>query len=411
MALIEFAIPFSSTESLPPFDKSKLKNVCFIAEPNTTALTPAVTAIEVTDAQPGRGAILIRTIGMAGDTGSVSFNFLQNNNAIAFTTTATADMGADKFAELIAADVNDNPLLQGVSTEVVGGDCYVFTDTFNLSATCTSNHVAAANVPDGIYMATNDADLVNITPQSAIISQAFDGGLNKVYICVSADNSNLETLLSDFEQTAHTIAYVSSIRPAPDLTFWRGVISLSDNTLSANTAMHLVQSYNAGAENAADGNLAYLNGMNLSSNTWRNQQYISLPNKDAAFTELGQAELNFSNRNTFAYYDDNYGTRLSGAFVGGKSLTAPYIDEQFKLDVQEKLTNLIASLQPVKNERSRLILEKQGQKILNDYIDNQYFLTGVFTLTLGSEAYTAIADVTTVEAQALWRVKIDATRV
>lgn len=154
-------------------------------------------------------------------------------------------------------------------------------------------------------------------------------------------------------------------------------------------------------------NLYYALGSLLSLDTLDNRQYIELPVSDNII-DLADADNLFNDRISLSTSDVDYGNRLSGFFVGGQPIIAPYVDKLLQLDLQAAavtVTNLykpnmtVSALAKVK--------DYLYQKVILKYINPDIIPNITLTLEANDEGWTAKGKITLSSIKALWRYLIE----
>ena len=154
-------------------------------------------------------------------------------------------------------------------------------------------------------------------------------------------------------------------------------------------------------------NLYYALGSLLSLDTLDNRQYIELPVTDNV-VELGDAEDLFNKRISLSTSDIDYGHRLSGFFVGGQPIIAPYIDKLLQLDLQAAgitATNLYKpNMTPSAVAKVRDYLY---QKVIMKYINPDIIPNITLSLEVNDEGWVAQGKIALSEIKTLWRYSIE----
>lgn len=157
-------------------------------------------------------------------------------------------------------------------------------------------------------------------------------------------------------------------------------------------------------------NLYYALGSLLSLDTLDNRQYIELPVTDNVI-ELGDAEDLFNKRISLSTSDIDYGTRLSGFFVGSLPIIAPYVDKLLQLDLQAAgitATNLYKpnmTASAVSKVRDYLY-----QKVIIKYINPDIIPSITLTLEANDEGWTAKGKIHFSQIKTLWRYSLEITK-
>lgn len=269
-----------------------------------------------------------------------------------------------------------------------------------------------AELPPDITVVTDPTELEALTTYAPDLLGAFDGGLNSIILLRVQSIAELATLWTGKEQEAYTVFAHNSLNADEfDTGFtWNGVKGSAITIANAKplASRMCIFGLNGGLSSYSP---LYAFGKLLSAATWRNQQYIPTPGSVGMVTDLGMAELAFEDRVSFWLQDDDNGNRLGFFAHAGKSITTPYIGKEIEITMQYEMTNFLTVNQPFNVAVERAELERIGNKILSNYLDNGYLDpdgANVIKVTDSVEAFVVTGNLTTSPAVALWRVKMDA---
>lgn len=152
-------------------------------------------------------------------------------------------------------------------------------------------------------------------------------------------------------------------------------------------------------------------GLFLSQNTWKDLQLARLDDTNAyGITDLGTANELFAAGVSFALTDQEYKTCLALFAAGGKTITAPYILRQAKIQTQSLFVQYLSLRNPKWTRREAGMIESY----LNNNLDQIFVQTGlvnelrlVVDLDV-TEGDWYVAGVLQVEKpKAIWRMKLD----
>jgi len=289
--------------------------------------------------------------------------------------------------------------------------------------TYTPNPVPVALAP-AVIMVSDPHELQYLTDEYADIQAAFDGGLSRVYLALVEDGADLPALIAGTECDHFTVYGSLDFTPAElaiAFATWEGVkgwttidkVQGAIDAAQVNQCVFIENTLIAEDSRAYFGIFAFANL--LSSNSWRNQQYIPIsPTLGNPVELLGDAEALFDDRLSFYLTDEEQGTRLAFFVAGGKSITTPYITREIQVVMQTDMLNFLAANQPMNIETNRRLLTQIGNNVIADYLDDGLLDpdgVNAIVITKSNEAFIVDGELETTEAEALWRVKIDALQV
>lgn len=241
------------------------------------------------------------------------------------------------------------------------------------------------------------------------IEQLFAAGMNSVYI-LPMNDLDLAEALANATERFKTVLISSDFSETEiaslDVGSFKGVVSAIFSTQTAAKAFAAQQNRVAwfNHKGSTEGKNAFFAwGAFLSSTTWNNNQFISLP-VDDGIIELGEAESLFNDRIAFALTSEQYGPRLGFFCVGGQAIIAPYVTEELMLNLQG------AALRYLNLNRPQYTLPQA--KLLEDYLNTdarqRYVQTNLLTyvnveITLTNTNYEGTVVVSIPEPSALWR--------
>lgn len=160
--------------------------------------------------------------------------------------------------------------------------------------------------------------------------------------------------------------------------------------------------YDLGSNNGE--NYYHAFGKLLSTNNWKNQQYIEMLHS-SGINSTSQAELMFEKNVSFVLTSAEYGNRLALFASNRRAIIAPYIYEELTLKLQSKAVQYISLNQPNYTEAEASLLEDALQGVVDGYIENGIITHGSVNVKLTDEQFVAEASIEIPEPKALWRIK------
>ena len=266
----------------------------------------------------------------------------------------------------------------------------------------------------GIVDYTSVADIKEATDSKCY--ELLEMGMNKISICFGTTLAAAKTLLDG--DTAHRYMTVL-IDPAFDtindaLTWTRDYVlgwSTTDKAkaIAAAAGSDVCAFFDTADE---DGILMYRAfGQLLSQNTWKNLQLTRLDDSDTyGITDLGVAEELFSAGVSFALTDPEYKTCLALFAAGKKTIVAPYILKQARIQTQSLFTQYLSLRNPNYTIREAGMIENY----LNSNMQQIYVQTDLverLSIKVDLDSNTDdwyVAGVLQVrKPRAIWRMKLD----
>ena len=411
--LLNYAVSFTQVESTTTASVSFLRELGVVCSPNSqTIVSVSINTASGTDAIPAELEVIGEIpIGYTASV-EVTSEFQLDPFVVEYTSTQTqtADEFATSWAELINEVEQVTATANGSVIEILA-----------LAPAVTVSIANAILLIPSIVQVTDPDDLELLTDQHRDIQAVFDGGLNSVYLIITDDALEIPAIITDQECTFFTIYGSKSFTPAEYLIAfagWQGVQAftthqnsfITDNANQDNTCLFFENTGSYSTARCYYGLFAF--GSLLSSNAWRNQQYISITEANGSpVDDEGEADTLFDDRGSFYLTDDEQGTRLAFFVAGGKSITTPYINREVQVFMQSDMLSYLSANQPYNIETSRRRLEQIGGNVLTDYLDDGLLDPdgdNFITITTSNEQFIVNGELTTAEAVALWRVRIDA---
>lgn len=417
--LLDYAVKFNQIEGTVAASTAFLHQLGFIAHP---LITPPAATIDV-PAGTTEAPAVVSFVGVLNATDSVDVE-LSNTvpDTLPVNVTATETMNAAEVAEAVAAVINASAF--DAVAEAVGNTVEILATAPATDVTIDSAAITVNGTFEPSIIEVVDPEQLQYWTHAYVSAQgAFDGGLTRLYLILIDDAADLPALLLDKECDFYTVVGGNEFTGddyETNLAGWQGVrcwttIEQADGKLWAAlnaTCIFFEDVETEGDESSYFSTFSF--GNLLSGANWRNQQYIPTTGAGHPVQELGLADSLFDDRISFYLTDDEQGTRLAFFVAGGKSITTPYINRELQVVMQSDMLNFLAANQPMNIETNRRLLEQVGQGVIDTYLDNA-LLDPVgensITITESAEAFIVNGNMTTTEAEALWRVEIDAINV
>lgn len=263
----------------------------------------------------------------------------------------------------------------------------------------------------GIYEITTSAGIQDYTDATGI-SSLFDAGMTKIYLAAVDNYTDAQALIDATNYKFFTIlidpAFEFDAIPTA-ITGFEGVVgwATSNSALAqqfqavatANNTAFVEQAGTTGA------NMYYAFGMLLSGAKWRNQQYIGMPAQGAT-SNLGTAETYFENRLSFVLNSEEFGNRLAFFVNRGRAIVAPYIYEEFTLDLQSWALTYINANMPDYNDVEAVKLQSNLLKKANaKYVDGGMVTQVAIAITADQNNFVMSGNIGIAEPKATWRIK------
>lgn len=259
----------------------------------------------------------------------------------------------------------------------------------------------------GIYECTTKAQVQEVT--EANCWQLLEAGMTKIYVCAVATYAGAQDLIDATEYKFFTILVDSSFTTQPTaITGFSGVMGWATSTEADAKAFGVISTANntgfVDLSGNAGKNMYHAFGKLLSGAIWRNQQFIPMP-AEGATSSLGTAESYFEDRVSFVLSSEEFGNRLAFFVNRGRAIVAPYIYEEFQLDLKSWALTYINTNMPNYNavEASKL------ESYLLQKANNKYIASGMLdALTINIRAdqsnFVMSGNIKVSEPKATWRV-------
>lgn len=262
----------------------------------------------------------------------------------------------------------------------------------------------------GIYECATKAQVEEYT--TAKCWQLLEAGLSKIYVCAVSAYSAVQALIDATEYKFFTVLVDPSFTTAPTaLTGFSGVMgwSTDDATKAENFAKIATANNTAFIDPSANAgeNMYWAFGKLLSGSVWKNQQFIGMP-AGGITAVLGTAESYFEKRLSFVLNSEEFGNRLAFFVNRGRAIVAPYIYEEFQLDLKSWALTYINTNMPNYNNVEASKLESHLlQKANNKYIASGMLDALTISISADQDNFVMSGNIKVSEPKATWRVIAD----
>lgn len=262
----------------------------------------------------------------------------------------------------------------------------------------------------GIYECTTKTQVQGYTDASCW--QLLEAGLSKIYVCAVSAYADVQDLIDATTFKFFTILVDSSFTTAPSaLTGFSGVVGWSTDDATKAEAFEKIATENNTAfidlSTNAGANMYWAFGKLLSGAEWKNQQFIPMP-ASGITSVLGTAESYFEKRLSFVLNSEEFGNRLAFFVNRGRAIVAPYIYEEFQLDLKSWALTYINTNMPNYNNVEASKLESYLlQKATNKYIASGMLDALTINITADQDNFVMSGNIKVSEPKATWRVVAD----
>lgn len=263
---------------------------------------------------------------------------------------------------------------------------------------------------EGIYECATQTQVAEHTDSEC--GQLLEAGLSKIYVCAVSAYANAQALIDATEYKFFTVLVDPSFTTAPTaLTGFSGVMgwSTDDATKAENFAKIATDNNTAFIDPSANAgeNMYWAFGKLLSGSVWKNQQFIGMP-ASGITSVLGTAESYFEKRLSFVLNSEEFGNRLAFFVNRGRAIVAPYIYEEFQLDLKSWALTYINTNQPNYNNVEASKLESHLlQKANNKYIASGMLDALTISISTDQDNFVMSGNIKVSEPKATWRVIAD----
>lgn len=259
----------------------------------------------------------------------------------------------------------------------------------------------------GIYECTDKAQVETYTDATAW--QLFEAGMNKIYICAVDEYADAQALIDDTEFKFFTILIDKAFDTVPtEITGFAGVKgwTTTDKT-KGKTFTTVATANNTSFIESADNtglNMYQGFGVLLSASSWKNQQFIGMPEKGVT-SNLGEAESYFDDRLSFVLNSEEFGNRLAFFVNRGRAIVAPYIYEEFQLDLKSwALTYINTNMPDYTDVEASKLQSYLTKKATEKYIATGLVETVIIKITADQSNFVMSGDLKISEPKATWRI-------
>lgn len=268
----------------------------------------------------------------------------------------------------------------------------------------------ASEATAGIYECSTKAEVQEQT--TADCWQLLEAGLSKIYVCAVSAYADVQDLIDATEYKFFTVLVDPSFTTAPTaLTGFNGVMGWSTDDSAKAEAFGKIATANNTAfidpsANKGD-NMYWAFGKLLSGGTWKNQQFIGMP-AGGITAVLGTAETYFTKRLSFVLNSEEFGNRLAFFVNRGRAIVAPYIYEEFQLDLKSWALTYINTNMPNYNAVEASKLESYLlQKANNKYVASGMLDALTINITADQDNFVMSGNIKVSEPKATWRIVAD----
>lgn len=263
----------------------------------------------------------------------------------------------------------------------------------------------------GIHTCTTKAQVQAVTDSACW--QLLEAGMSKVYVCAVNATADAQDFLDDTEVKFFTLLEDPTFTTPGTYTGFKGVKGwATSDEADAKDYQAISTENNTGfvEPDSTDGaNMFWAFGKLLSGSTWKNQQFIPMPAVGAT-SSLGIAEQYFEDRVSFVLNSEQYGNRLAFFVNRGRAIVAPYIYEEFQLDLQSWSLIYLNTNQPnyTAVEASKMedeLLKKAKAK----YVDTGLVSALTISILADQDNFVLSGDIQIAEPKAAWRVMANLT--
>lgn len=262
---------------------------------------------------------------------------------------------------------------------------------------------------DVIATCTTTAEVAALTQSKC--GTLLDAGMSSIYV-LPATTLDLAELMNTTKAQFYTVlidpAFNESEIGALELGSFAGVAGWANATQAEAAAWAKRNNNVAFCSPVEQGgkNMYFAFGKLLSSATWRNQQYIEMPESDGVIN-IGQADLFFDDALSFVLTSDEYGNRLGLFASNRRAIIAPYIFEEITIKLQSAALRYISLNQPAYTISEASLLEDTLQDVINAYIDAGTIESGTIRVEPSEQQFVMNGFIQVAEPKALWRIKAE----
>jgi len=266
----------------------------------------------------------------------------------------------------------------------------------------------------GIYDVRKKEDVTSKTTSKAY--ELLDSGMSKITLCIAASlDAAKEALDADKTHRYLTVLIDPAFDDITTALGWTRDYVLGWSTKDKENAKTAAKGKDVVAFNDpmdGDGILMYRAfGQFLSQNTWKNMQLTRLDDSDQfGITNLGDANELFDAGVSFAITDPEYKTCLALFAAGGKTIVAPYILKQAKIQTQSLFVQYLSLRNPAYTVREAGLIESYLNSNLNQLLVQTNDVEELrITVDLDSalDDWYVLGTLQVARPRAIWRMKMD----
>lgn len=239
---------------------------------------------------------------------------------------------------------------------------------------------------------------------SKAVDGLFDGGLPKVSY-INRTDLNLSTL--ELKSQYFTIIFdgFDDVEIASaNLGTYDGVVVYEVNTLTSPMLKLTAKVYNPTKDGYTAG---YTFGVFLAGVVFANLQYYSTSKNISYVESLGQANTAFESRLICWGRDDSQGQRLISAFVGGKGLATPYVEEEIKVNLQANNLKMLAGGLAYTLVDTAVVKNTNTNYIQQFYVDTGLVQEFTYNVALSSDTTAFLSELNLTTTMPIWKIKME----
>lgn len=400
--LLDYVMPISTVTAIPAASTAFLKQAAIVCKPKAGQEANVGKAFECTSmTEVGLLTANVNAQKMFDAGMSKVFIMLATSLDLAQYMEGVTVKG--KFFTLLASsDFVDADISPVIATKVIGGLTY----TSKLAGSA-GNAIEIAHVDgvtpgvsvNGTEITVTIDDAATTNDQVKALIEASEAASELVSVAVTGTGSALAIAAAMTNLTGGVTGFATG-------TF-EGVTGIASDDTDLLVAQGTVKDRCAFFSSPANdgGNMMFAFGKLLSNLiNWSNQQLIDMP-LDDGIDELGEAVSLFDDRVSFALQDDEFGKKLGFFVAGRRSIVAPYIFKNFKIDLQSRAMQWIAANQPDYTVKDATLLEAALiDDVVAPYIERRWLTEATVQIKLEQSNFVASGFISAPTPKSLWRV-------
>lgn len=401
--LLDYVFPITTVSAIPAASTAFLKQAAIVCKPKAGQEANVGKAFECTT-MTEVAILTANTNAQRMFDGGMSRVFILLASSLDLSTYMEGPTVKGKFFTLLASsDFADADIPEVLATKVFGALTYT-----SKKAGTSGNSISVGQVDGATPGVSVTGEAITVTIDDAATTNA----QVKALIEAHAEAKELVSVSITTGQEA-TLAVVGALAVltggqngfvAGSFEGVTGIASADEELLIAQGIIKDRCAFFSKDSNDG-GNMMFAFAKLLSNITnWSNQQLIDMP-LDDEIDELGEAVSLFDERVSFALQDDEFGKRL-GFFVAGKrAIVAPYIFKNFKIDLQSRAVQWIATNQPDYTVKDATLLEAALiDDVATPYIEKGWLTEATIVIKADQGNFIASGQITAPNPKALWRV-------